>query len=416
MAHRSAICLIALLFGVGAPGYAQWPQWRGPARDGSAAPGPQRSWPEKLTVLWERDVGEGYSGPVVEGDRVWLHTRRGNDEVVSCLKLTSGETLWSARYAAPFQQDVSAGSHGRGPYSTPALAGGRLFTYGITGILSAWDAASGRLLWRKESARAFNPSFPYFGAAGSPLVWGGLVIVHMGGQHREEPQRQGVGAVVALREEDGGEQWRWSGDAPAVGSSPVICEFEGRRQLVYKTQRLMAGIDPDSGREQWRFHYTVEQDNTIVTPLCLEGRLVTSDYNAGVKAWQIESRGKPWHERLLWGHREVSLFNSSPVAAGGLVVGFSHFRKGQLFLLDPQDGKVLWRGEPRGGEHATLISRGSEVMAFLEDGTLLVGEVAQRTMRVVRRYGLGKNMAWTHAAVAGDRIVCKAGGRLLVYR
>ena len=416
MAHRCAACLIALLLGASAAGYAQWPQWRGPARDGSATPVAPGRWPEKLILLWNRDVGEGYAGPVVEGDRVWLHTRRGNDEVVSCLKLSSGDTLWSARYQAPFRQDDSALAHGRGPYATPALAGGRLFTFGISGVLSAWDAATGRLLWRKSSEDSFHPSFPYFGAAGSPLVRGDLIYVHFGGHYRAGPERPGVGAVVALRVEDGSEKWRWSGEAPAVGASPVICEFEGRRQLIYKTQKLIAGIDPDTGREQWRFRYPVEQDNTIVTPLCLDGFLVTSDYSAGVKAWRIESRGRPWNARLLWSHREVSLFNSSPVVAGGLVVGFSHMRKGQLFLLDPQDGKVLWRGDPRGGEHATLISRGSEVMAFLDDGTLFVGEVAQRTMRVVQRYSLGMNFAWTHAAIAGDRIVCKAGGRVYVYR
>jgi hypothetical protein len=124
--------------------HGEWPQWRGVDRDGRvSAPAPPGSWPAQASRLWVRQVGEGYSGPVAAGDRVWIHSRRGTQEVVASLLLTSGEVVWTAAYEAPFQQDDNAKAHGLGPYSTPSISDGRLFTMGVTGVVSAWHAATG---------------------------------------------------------------------------------------------------------------------------------------------------------------------------------------------------------------------------------------------------------------------------------
>ena len=419
LSHLPAAILLAVvvLATSAAPESTDWPQWRGPTRTGTAsAPLHGRELPARLTRLWEREVGGGYAGPVVSGGRVWVHSRRGGREVVSAFGLGDGEQLWSRSYAAPFRQDDDALGHGLGPYATPALADGRLFTFGVTAVLSAWDAATGELLWRRASADEFDPAFPYFGAAASPLVWGGLCFAHLGGHYRGGAEDGGAGAMVALRVSDGREVWRWSGDAPALGASPVVQRIAGRPQLVFKSMRMLLGLDPASGRELWRKPFRMPMDNTIVTPLFLGDRLLTSDYDSGFLAWRIERLGGAWRVRELWRHRQVSLFNSSPVLAGGLVVGFSHLRRGQLFVLDPEDGAVLWRGPPRAGEHATLIAWGDEVMAVQEDGTLLLAEVSRRGLRPLRSYRLGRSVAWSHPAVAGDRIVFRDGTRLAVSR
>jgi outer membrane protein assembly factor BamB len=386
-------------------------------RDGIAsAPGLSGRWPQKLALAWERQVGEGYSGPIVAGGRVWVHSRRGEKEVVSCLLLSTGDTLWSQSYDAPFRQDDDALSHGRGPYSTPCISDGRLFTFGVNSVLSAWDAESGRLLWRRESGKEFDPAFPYFGEAGSPLVWDQLCFVHLGGHHREGAARPDTGAVVALQVANGSEKWRWSGDAPAAGASPLICEIEGQSQLVYKTKQNIVGFDPNTGNQLWRMPYKVPMDNTIVTPLVVQGRLITSDYDAGISAWRIQRSGNSWATHQLWHHREVSLFTSSPVFVGGMVVGFSHFRKGHVFVLNPINGEVVWRGEPRSGEHASIIAWGSEALVFLEDGSLLVGTVTADWFRLVRRYSLGNSGGWAHPALAAGHIIVKDGNRLAAYR
>src|SRR5512143_3407766 len=122
----------------------EWPQWRGVNRDGVAVgfPAPQK-WPEKLKLKWKVEIGEGHSSPVVSGGRVYLHSRQGEREVVSCLRLDNGQTIWRQSYAAPYNVIAVAASHGKGVKSTPAVAGGRICTLGISGILSCFDAQTG---------------------------------------------------------------------------------------------------------------------------------------------------------------------------------------------------------------------------------------------------------------------------------
>ena len=392
---------------------SEWTQWRGHGRDGSVS-GDARTgeWPARPVMLWEREVGAGYSGPVVLGDRLWVHTRRGGREVVTSLTLSRGDTAWRADYDADFTQDPDGQAHGKGPFSTPSLADGRLFTLGVTSVLSAWDAETGDLLWRRDYSEEFDPNYQYFGTASSPLVWSGLCFVHFGGLDWQE---HGDGAMVALDVTDGSEQWRWDGDTASVGASPVIRSIGGRRQMVFKTLENIVAVDPQSGEELWRIHYVVSQNNTIVTPLFLGDQLVTSDSDLGIHSWRIEASGESWSARKLWETRAASMYTSSPVVVGEQIVGFSHFRSGQLFGLDPTDGEVVWRGEPRSGEHATLVAWGNEVLVFLEDGSLVVGQVGRNGFRPLRTYRLGRSRLWAHPAVVGNRIIVKDGSRLVVF-
>jgi outer membrane protein assembly factor BamB len=353
---------------------------------------------------------------VVAGDRVWIHTRRANREVVTSLRLATGEVRWSQEYPAPFQQDPDGSAHGCGPYATPALDGKRLFTVGVRSVLSVWDAESGTLLWRKSSGDEFNPSFPFFGMASSPLVWREFCYIHMGGHERTTMEAPGKGAMVAYRVPDGRQVWRWAGDGPALGASPLVCTIANQPQLVFKTKKLMAGLNPHTGAELWRVPFTVPMDNTIATPLVIGDRLITSDYDLGVRAWRIALEGGWWKVREIWRTRDVSLFMNSPVPVAGLVMGFSHFRKGQTFLIDPVRGEVVWRGQARSGEHATILAWGDKALVFGDDGFLVAGEVKQRAFNLLGRYRLGNGVGWAHPAVAGNRLVVKDGVRLAVYQ
>ena len=396
---------------------ADWTQWRGAHGDGSVS-GPARSrpLPGKLPVVWERQVGGGYSGPVISGDHVWVHSRQGTNEVVTCLHLETGAPIWRQSYPVPFVQDDDALQHGLGPFATPALQDGHLLTFGITSVLIAWDAASGELLWRRDSADEFDPAFPFFGAANSPVVWEDRVFVHLGGHARRHIEDPSEGALVALRISDGGEIWRWIGDGPAVGATAALVEVEGRPHLVLKTKKLLVGVDPRTGRELWRLPYVVSQDNTIVTPLFAGGRLFTSDYDRGIEAWTIEPDGETWTIRELWTQRDASLSMSSPVVAGGSVVGFSHMRKGQLVVLDPENGEVTWQGPGRSGEHASLVSWADEVMVFTDDGSMTIGRVESHRFHRLGRHRLGEAVAWAHPAVVEPYLVYRDGDDLVVRR
>lgn len=414
---KLALVGVGLLLSVPTLAQSDWTQWRGADRDGSASLRARSGgWPPQLVKLWEREVGEGYSGPIVARNHVWVHTRQGDREVVSCLTLDEGELLWRENYEAQFEQDPSARVHGKGPYSTPALADTRLFTLGIRNLLSAWDAKTGALLWRRDYSLEFELDFPHFGAAASPLVWEDHCFVHFGGHDRNNPDNPEHGAMAALSVLDGSEKWRWSGDAPAIGASPIICLIGGQPQLVFKTKEKIAGLDARTGRELWQIPFKVSNYNTIVTPLAIGEQLLTSDYQMGVCAWRIQSDGGAWTLRQLWRNPQVSMSQSSPVLAGGQLVGFSHLRKGELFGLDPSDGKLLWRGEPRWGDHASLISWGDDVLVFLEEGSLIVGTVFTDRFETLQRYHLGGSTMWSHPAITDNRIVIKDGSRLVVFQ
>ncbi|HET9385618.1 MAG TPA: PQQ-binding-like beta-propeller repeat protein, partial [Gemmatimonadales bacterium] len=170
--------VLTALADAGAQTSADWPQWRGPRRDGSIGAELPAQWPEALTKRWEIPVGAGHASPVVSGNRVVVFARQGDEEIVRALDLASGKELWRAAYPAPYVVNPAAQSHGAGPKSTPAISGGRVFTFGISGVLSAFDLASGKLLWRLPP-----PGVPpQYGSTTSPLVDGTSVIVHVGGE------------------------------------------------------------------------------------------------------------------------------------------------------------------------------------------------------------------------------------------
>ena len=146
MISGRAFVVLAVVTAQAATG--DWPQWRGPSRDGSVLAALPTQWPEALKKRWETPVGAGHASPVVSGNRVVVIAREGEQEIVRALDLASGKEIWRAANHAPYTINSAAWAHGAGPKSTPAIAGGRVFTFGIGGILSAFDLASGTLLWR----------------------------------------------------------------------------------------------------------------------------------------------------------------------------------------------------------------------------------------------------------------------------
>jgi outer membrane protein assembly factor BamB len=196
-----------------APALAQtWPQWRGPQRDGQAAVAVPSKWADKPDEIWKVTVGTGYSSPLVADGRVYLLSRQGDQETVSAIDLKTGKTLWAQRYPAPYKVHPGASAHGAGPKSTPVLHAGKLYTLGIGGTLSSFDAANGTVVWRHAFDKEFRATSPTYGAAMSPIVEGGLVIAHVGGPDQ--------GALRAFDAATGQTKWSWTEDGPGY-ASPV---------------------------------------------------------------------------------------------------------------------------------------------------------------------------------------------------
>jgi len=184
-----------------------WPQWRGPNRDGvlssSASPA---SWPERLQLRWKLTVGEGYSSPISAAGRIFVFTCQQGNEVASSIDPEQGRIVWQQSYAAPYKMNPAAERHGDGPMSTPVVSNGKLYTFGISGILTCWDSATGAVRWRKEFSKEFHETSPLYGVAMSPLVDRRLLIAHVGGNDE--------GALTAFEAESGKVKWRWTGDGP----------------------------------------------------------------------------------------------------------------------------------------------------------------------------------------------------------
>ena len=163
---KNAFILVSV-FAVSSVVSAQdWAGWRGPTRDAAipAAIAP-KAWPESLSRAWRTEVGEGYSSPVVAGDRVFVHSRRDPEEFVTAVDLASGKIAWQQKYAAPFQKNQYAVQMAKGPNSTPLVYGGRVYTLGVTGVLTAWNPATGAMLWRKDYSDSVDTSKLFCGTA-----------------------------------------------------------------------------------------------------------------------------------------------------------------------------------------------------------------------------------------------------------
>jgi outer membrane protein assembly factor BamB len=373
-----------------------WPQWRGPTRDGSIpAFMPPVTWPDELTMKWKVEVGLGYSTPIVVGTRVYVHSRRSENEVVTALDADTGREIWTTGYAAPYTLIKAAAAHGLGPKATPVYADGRLFTFGISGILSAFDAASGKLLWRKP-APAVGPTFS---TAMSPLVDGRLLIVHLGGTDN--------GALTALDVSSGETRWQWTGDGPGYGS-PVVADLGGIRQVVTFTQQNIVGVALATGELLWRRPFRTPPTVNALTPLVSGGIVIISGQEQGVHALRPVRNGQTWAVEDVWINRDIWFHLSNPVMIGTAIFALSPQKRGQFFFMDAASGKVLWTGEPRAANNAAILKAGDWLFVLEDDGELAIANAqAASGFTPIRRYRVAQTDTWPQPAITGNRIFVK---------
>ena len=372
-----------------------WPQWRGPKRDGAATSfnAPQ-TWPEELAPRWTIEVGYGYATPVLVGDRIYMYTRQGDDEVMTAHDAATGDVIWRTSYAAPFEIIPATRKHGPGPKSTPAFADGRLFTLGMTGTVTAFDADNGRQLWQKPG----GPVQPLYHTAMSPIVDGDLVVVHIGG-HDD-------GALTAFDVASGDVRWSWDGDGPAYGS-PMAFELSGTRQLVTFTQENFVGVSLATGELLWRRPFTTQSTTTSQTPILYKDTVIEAGRGNGITAFRVARDGDRWTTDNVWHTDEVSLHMTNGVVVDGVLFGLSHLNSGQYFGLDLDTGAVLWTSEPRQAENAGIVSAGDTIFSLQEDAELVVLRPSRTDFDVVKRYQVADSATWTQPTVSGSRVYVK---------
>ncbi|HEU0178750.1 MAG TPA: PQQ-binding-like beta-propeller repeat protein [Blastocatellia bacterium] len=384
-----------------------WAQWRGPNRDGVAkdfaAP---VQWPEKLKMIWKTEVGSGYSSPVVSKDRAWIHTRRGEEEVVSCLDLKTGKTLWSKSYTVAFTKNQYATQMGKGPHSTPVLYDGRLYTLGVTAILSCFDAATGELKWRREFG-APDTSKMFCGTAFSPIVDQGNLIVYVGDDIKG-------GSMFALDPATGKERWKWAGDGPGY-ASPIVVEHEGARQIVTMTDKSVIGVESKTGKLLWRMPWPDEWNENIVTPIPYKNLLIFSGVRKGTVAVQLARNGAEWTSKQVWHNPEIAMYMNSPVLEGEHLYGMSSKRKGQYFCLEAATGKILWITEGREGASAAILNAKDALLILTSDANLIVAKKSVKGFEQVAKYSVADSPTYAHPAPTGKMILVKDDAAMTLW-
>jgi outer membrane protein assembly factor BamB len=326
-----AVATLAVMAVVGSPLAANdWPQWRGPNRDnklvGFKLPA---TWPKELKQQWKVPVGLGEASPALVGDRIFTFGRQGNDEIVQCLDATTGKVIWQDKYDATTQFTGDRGHSG--PRSSVAVGNGKVCTLGVAGMLSCYEANSGKVVWRQDSKEFPMPHRPRFHSGMSPIIVDGLCIAHLGADK--------VGAIVAYDLNNGSEKWRWADDAPSYGS-PVIAEIGGTRQLITPTQSRLVGISVADGKLLWSLEYMGGRMYNSGTPI-VDGSNVYIVGDAKVIGVKVESQGGALSAKELWSLKTHTSRFTTPVLKDGQLYGVNS--QGALYCLKGETGEQVWQ-------------------------------------------------------------------------
>ena len=396
MRRLRQLAALAIGLGLTSMAYGQdWPQWRGPDRDGAIESFNEPvSWPERLTQQWQVDVGSGYATPLVVGERVYIFTRQDEDEVLQALERETGEAIWRTSYPAPFEMMSATVRHGPGPKSTPTYADGRIFTLGISGIVTAFDSQSGRQLWQKPARSAE----PLYHTSMSPVVDGDVMIVHVGGP--------GDTALTAFDVATGEPRWQWDGDSPAYGS-PIIVDLEGTRQVVTFTHQRLVALAVAEGGLLWSRPFVTPSDTTSQTPILYRDMLIQAGRDNGITAFRVAAGAGGWSTQDVWHTDEVSLHMTNGVEINGVLYGLSHLNSGQYFGLDLDTGRVLWMSEPRQAQNAAIVRSGDTIFSLQDDAELLVLNASRTGLDPIRRYEVASSATWTQPAISENRFFVK---------
>lgn len=381
-----------------------WTQWRGPTRNGIVAGfTAPATWPETLTQKWRIEVGHGYASPIVVGDRVYVFSRRGDNEGMSAHDIASGKELWRAGYEAPYKMHSAATGHGQGPKSTPVFASGKLLSIGMTGVVTAWDAASGKQLWQKPGADVVPL---YTTHAFSPMVDGNNVIFHVGGQGR--------GALTAFDINSGTIRWSWPGDGPSYGS-PVIATIGGTRQLVVVTQDKIVGVDPANGSLFWERAFPSKISVNSGTPVIVGDTIIIGGSDLPTQAFTPVKNGTTWTTTTVWENNEIPLRHTNMVVAGDLLFGMTTRNSGQYFAVNVKTGQPLWVSAGRQGVGGAITRSGDYLFSVENDGELIVVKNSPTAFEVVKRYKVAEGDTWAEPTLSGNRVFIKDLNHLTLW-
>lgn len=397
-AGRIIPAIVTLLGGVAvleAESADRWPQWGGPNRDFmSAATGLADSWPESgPPLLWRRDLGEGYASIVADEGTLFTLYRKGEQEIVVALAAKTGKTVWEFPYEASLEgRNLSRGD---GPHSTPAIAGDRLFTVGVTAKMHALDRATGKLLWSRDLLADFGAAVRSHGYASSPLVVGDNVLLPVGGEGK---------TVVALKQSDGSVAWQGGGEDNGY-SSPILIEIDGREELVVFGATQIVGLDPTNGAEFWSHPHPTRNAFNISTPLWGDDGIlfVSSAYDGGGRAIQLTRQDGATRAEELWFSNQVRVHFGTAIRLGDTIYASSgDFGPAPLKAVDVHSGEVLW--QDRTFAKSSVVYADGKLIVLDEDGTVGLVKVSREGVDVLAQAQIFDARAWTVPTLVGTQL------------
>jgi outer membrane protein assembly factor BamB len=383
------------------PGPAEWPGFRGPERDGVIhGVRINTDWSASPPVeLWRRPIGPGWSSFAVSGDLLYTQEQRGDDEIVACYRVTTGEPVW--QHSDPIRFWESNG--GAGPRATPTLHNGRVFSMGATGLVNALDAGTGAPLWSRNAATDTGKTIPDWGIASSPLVIDDLVIVAIAGQLAAYDARTG--------------EPRWVGQTGGGGySSPHLVTIAGVSQVVLLRGARTIGVAPSDGTLLWE--HVWQPAVSIVQPgFTTEGDVLVASGDAmgglGVRRLAVAHGAAGWTVEERWTSRGLKPYFNDFVVHKGHAFGFDG---SILASIDLSDGTRKWKGGRYGHGQLVLLPDQDLLLVLSEDGEVaLVGATPDKFTELARVPAL-EGKTWNHPVIVGSVLLVRNGEEMAAFR
>ena len=401
---------LTLLFTVSATA-GDWPQWLGPTRNANSAE-KVAPWKDAPQTLWKKPAGEGNSSPVVANGRVFIHAKVAdkNEEEVVAYDAVSGKEAWRTKY----DRVAFSSPYGNGPRGTPAVHNGKVYTFGITGVLTCFNAASGAIVWQKDTLKEFEVKNLFFGMAGSPLVEHGQVYVNVGGKGT---------SVVAYDASKGGVLWK-AGNDKASYSSPIIFGSGKSRQLVFLTGEGVLSLKPEDGTIFWHYPLVDKLFESSTTPVKVGERLMASAITFGSVGLLLEKKDDKPAFKEEWKNAALTSYFSTPVAVGQDVMDHVYLVTGAnplafksaeatLHCVDMKTGKTTWSKPKIGTYHAALMRLGDGRLLLLDDhGSLALLEADTKEYKEICRSKVCGD-TWAHPALSDGRLYIRDGKELI---
>jgi len=376
---------------------ADWPGFRGPNRDG-VLHGVRITTDWKVSPpveLWRRPVGPGWSSFAVDGDLFYTQEQRGDDELVSCYRVSTGEPVWRHKDAARFWES----NGGPGPRGTPTLSNGRVYAFGATGILNVLDARDGSVVWSRNAASDSGEAVPDWGFSSSPLVLDDMVMVATSG------------VLVAYDLATG--KPRWMGPKGRAGySSPHLLTIDGTPQILQLSGTGAIGVGPEDGKVLWEHPW---KGYPIVQPALTGdgGVLIAVGDSSGIRRLSVAHGASGWSATERWTSLGLKPYFNDFVVHEGHAYGFDG---SILACIDLKDGKRKWKGGRYGNGQLVLLPDQDVLLVLSEYGDLALVGAAPDQFNELARLKAIEGKTWNHPVLSGDVLLTRNGEEMAAFR